>query len=190
MSALPLVLGLCGPAGAGKDTAAAYLQDAYAFVPIAFADPLLDMIGALAQHVDVGGEWLVEHALKELPMPVLGESYRTLARSLGTQWGRARDEEFWIRIAAHRAAQALANGDNVLITDVRFHNELEWLHARGGRLVAIEREGAAWRPAEHVSEAEGSGLPAWRRIFNSSSRSYLHDQLDAVVEQLRTGVTA
>ena len=42
----PLVLGLCGPAGAGKGTAAAYLQDAYAFVPIAFADPLLDMLGA------------------------------------------------------------------------------------------------------------------------------------------------
>jgi hypothetical protein len=182
----PLILGFTGPAGAGKDTAAAYLEDAYGFLPIAFADPVRDMLLTLAQHVAVDGAWLTERVLKEQPLPVIGYSYRTLARSLGTQWGRDQlRADLWISIAEHKLRQALAGGDNVCITDVRFDNELAWLHSVGGRLVRLDRDGALWRPGEHQSEAEGSGLPAWRRISNNGSTQHLWDQLDVVVESLR-----
>ena len=34
------LLGICGKAGSGKDTAAAYLIEKHGFVKLAFADPL------------------------------------------------------------------------------------------------------------------------------------------------------
>ena len=185
-AAKPLVLGLCGPAGAGKDTAATYLEDQYAFTVIGFADPMLDMLGALAEHVDVGGEWLIERSLKEQPMPILRHSYRALARGLGTGWGREQvSAELWVRIAAYKLLRALDRGENVLVTDVRYLNEAHWLASMGGRLVGLARDGAQWRPGEHSSEADGGHLPLWRSISNNSSWAHMYDQLDTVVDALR-----
>ena len=183
----PLVAGLVGPIGAGKDTAAAYLQEHYVFTAIAFADPVRDMLGALIGHVGVGGEWLTERALKEHPMPVIGRSYRQLARSLGGQWGRAHvRHDLWVRIAAHQAEQALARGENVLLTDVRHLNEARWLRSLGGQLVAIQRDGCEFAIAEHDSEAEASLLECEHSVTNHSTAAHLYDQLDLVVERLRT----
>lgn len=191
----PLMLGLVGPIGAGKDTAARYLQDQHAFSPIAFADPVRDMLGALAEHVDVDGAWLVERALKEQPMPVLGRSYRQLARSLGTEWGRQLVRaDLWISIAEHKARQALARGENVLLTDVRYLDEASWLRSLGGRLVALQRDGCAFHHGAHGSEAHGIELQleAEHGITNHSTPAHLYDQLDVLIDRLRTttnGVT-
>jgi hypothetical protein len=99
----PLLLGLIGNAGAGKDTVAAFLEDEHAFERIGFADPVLDMVLALFNAAGIDGAWAVERSLKELPTPVLNTSYRRLAQSLGTQWGRELiGPELWVTIAAHR----------------------------------------------------------------------------------------
>lgn len=185
-AAAPLILGLTGPSSAGKDSAAAYLDDVYGFAVIALADPILDMLTALAHHVDVDGAWCTEPGLKEQPMPALGRSYRELARSLGTAWGRELlGADWWVRIADHKLRQALERGDNVLVSDVRHHNELSWLAGRGGLLVRVHRPGRGFRAAEHDSESQAAELPAWREIHNTSTRAHLYDQLDIVVEQAR-----
>lgn len=180
----PLLLGFTGPAGAGKDTAAAYLEEQYAFQTVALADPLRDMLGALLQHVDVDGAWMVERALKELPVNVLGLSYRHLAQTLGTEWGRALRPDLWLRIAEYRVHRILEGGDNAVITDVRFPNEAAWLAAAGGRLVRLTREQVPTVRA-HESEAHHAQLPVWREIRNDSTKAHLFDQLDTVVEAMR-----
>ena len=182
----PLLLGLTAPIGAGKDTAARYLEDQYGFAVTAFAEPVLDMLGALAQHVDVDGAWLVERALKEQPMAVLGRSYRELARSLGTSWGRELlDPAWWVRIVHHKWNQARERGDNLLVTDVRHVNEADWLRINGGYLVSLERDGHAFDTHAHRSEFEAEQLRPDHRITNSSTTSHLHDQLDVLMERLR-----
>jgi hypothetical protein len=145
MTTAPLLIGLTGRAGAGKDTVACYLEAQYAFAPIGFADPIRDMLGVLLQHVDVDGAWLCERELKELPAPVLGLSYRHLAQTLGTEWGRTLHADLWLRIAEFRVNQRLDGGDNVVLCDVRFPNEAAWLRAAGGQLVRVEREAAHGR---------------------------------------------
>lgn len=182
----PLLLGLSAPIGAGKDTAAHYLEEEYGFAVTAFAEPVLDMLGALAQHVDVDGAWLVERALKEKPMPVLGRSYRELARSLGDSWGRhLQSDTWWVRIVHHKWCQARARGDNLLVTDVRYVNEADWLRINGGHLVALERDDHAFDTRAHRSEFEAAQLRPEHRISNSSTRAHLHDQLDVLMERLR-----
>lgn len=186
MTTEPLLLGLTGPRGAGKDTAAAYLEDHYAFAATAFADPILDMLGALAQHVDVDGAWLVERALKEQPMPVLARSYRELARSLGQAWGRGElGPQWWVRIVHHKWTQARARGDNLVVTDVRYLNEAAWLRINGGHLVGLQRDGCAFAAHEHGSEFEAAQLQPEHVITNHSTHAHLHDQLDVLIERLR-----
>jgi hypothetical protein len=189
-AAPPLLLGLVGPIGAGKDTAAAYLRDHYAFVSVAFADPVRDMLGALVEHVDGSGAWLTDRALKELPMPVLGRSYRELARSLGTAWGRELlGADWWVRIADHKLRNARTCGDNLVVTDVRHLNEAAWLRAHGGRLVAITRDGHAFNSLDHDSELQAACIECEHVISNSTTPAHLHDQLDLVVERLRRATT-
>ena len=41
------LIGLCGFAGAGKDTVAKYLYERRGYIKIAFADPLKDVVSAI-----------------------------------------------------------------------------------------------------------------------------------------------
>lgn len=182
----PLLIGLTGPAGAGKDTVAAYLEANYAFAAIALADPIGDMLGALLQHVDVDGAWMVERALKEERLPIIGKSYRELAQTLGTEWGRQLDPELWLRIAEYRINQRLAAGDNVVLTDVRFPNEAAWLARAGGHLVRLVREPLALPAVRtHESEQHHAHLEAGFQIRNTSTQSWLYDQIDELMGTLR-----
>lgn len=180
----PLLLGLTAPAGSGKDTVARYLEGRYAFACIGFADPVRDMLGALLEHVDVDGAWLVEHALKELPMPVLGRSYRELMQSLGTEWGRnTLQQGFWLLVAEHKLRQARERGDNLCFTDVRFPNEAAWLRAQGGQLVRVYRH-AAPAVRAHESEQHIDALGAEHTLLNDSSLGALEHRIDALMERL------
>lgn len=180
----PLLIGLTGAAGSGKSTAAAYLADQYAFTSLAFAEPLLDMLATLAQHADVDGAWCVEPALKEQPMPVLGRSYRAMAQTLGTEWGRTLMGGLWLRIAEHKLGQARLRGENVVITDVRFPDEAAWLALQGGVLVRVERPDA--RPVRaHESETHSADLPAAFTLPNGSSRGALEHRIDTLIDTLR-----
>lgn len=181
----PLLLGLTAPAGSGKDTVARYLEDRYAFVCIGFADPVRDMLGALLEHVDGDPAWLTEHALKELPMPVLGRSYRELMQSLGTEWGRnTLQQGFWLLVAEHKLRQARERGDSVCFTDVRFPNEAAWLRAQGGRLVRIYRH-AAPAVRTHESEQHTASIAVDHTLLNDSSLGALEHRIDTLMEGLR-----
>ena len=186
MTTKPLLLGLVAPAGGGKTTVASYLESEYAFAPIAFAEPILDMLCTLAQHADVDGAWCADPALKELAMPVIGHSYRELAQTLGTEWGRNLDANLWVRLADHKLDQALLRGENVVITDVRFDNEMDWLHRRGGTLVRIQREGMRdVRP--HVSEQGWRYIACEHELVNNGSKGTLYEQIDRLIDGLRKG---
>ena len=185
----PLILGLCGPAGAGKDTAANYLCSAHGFERYAFAEPMRDMLEALFVPAGLDYAYIHEPHLKEQPVPGLGFSYRHMAQTLGTEWARAHlDPNFWLRIAELRLG--LPNApihDRIVITDVRFTNELAWIVNHDGVTARIERPGVAPVRA-HVSEQQVAVDGHARHIVdNSGDIQWLHWQLDALVEHLVTG---
>lgn len=182
----PLLIGITGPIGAGKSTVASYLEQQYSFCVTAFAEPILDMLGAMVQHVDVDGAWLIEHDLKEQPMPVLGRSYRELARSLGEHWGRNHlGARWWVNIVDHKWRQARERGDNLVVTDVRYAGEAAWLRANGGHLVGVQRNGCQFDRRAHESELQASELQPAHHLTNSGSRSHLFDMVDLLIDGLR-----
>lgn len=169
----PLV-GLCGYAQAGKDTAAQFMMETRAEYPIesgwsrvAFADTLRDMLYALnpigeVSHlldgdddmdvrltvatlttkriVDCAG-W--DHAKTTYP------EIRKLLQRLGTEAGRdILGEHTWVHLGEQKIEAA---NSPVVVTDVRFPNELQMIRRRGGVVAWVQRPGVG--PVnEHASE--------------------------------------
>jgi hypothetical protein len=177
-----MLIGLCGPAGAGKNTLAELLTDSdrCSFHQLAFADPLYECISVITG-ISVAG--LQQRDAKEAVIPWLGKSPRQMLQTLGTEWGRETvNPHIWIRIAIERAIPHLATGRGVVITDVRFDNEAQAIVDAGGEVWRVIRPG--WKclddgTAAHQSEAGVSEHLIARTIDNSGSLDDLKRQLVA-----------
>lgn len=126
----PLLIGIAGRAGVGKDTAGRFLLQHFAFYRAAFANPLKSMLLAMGlTRAELDGPY------KELPLRWLDVSPRELMQTLGTEWGRELiDPNLWLRVFSRQLEQdwpALLAADpdwaGYVITDVRFENEAEFV---------------------------------------------------------------
>lgn len=175
------LIGLAGHAYAGKDTAAGMLADLarpYMDVTVrAFAWPMREMLSAIIPH-----SYMHEPAKKELPVPGIGASYRELAQTLGTDWGRRHFGDIWVRImeqavfADESHFGRLGRHHLVLIPDVRFVSESTWIHQHGGHVIRLQRAEAA-NTRSHVSEREWLDLAADAEINNDGTLGALRQKL-------------
>jgi hypothetical protein len=171
------IIGLCGHAGAGKDTVREILCNARGMAGAAFADPLRAMGEALLVEAGVPLAYARDRSLKEVEMPVLLVSWRRLLQTLGTEWGRGLRDTFWLDIMAGRVASIIDEGlPGLVISDVRFPNEARWLLDAGGELWRVDRPGVA-PVAVHVSEQHVMSLPADRVIRNDGTLAQLQAQV-------------
>lgn len=175
-----MIIGLTGLAGSGKDTVRTYLEERQAFAGLAFADPIRAMLSTLFQQVGASDEWMTDRLLKEGTIPALGTSYRHLAQTLGTEWGRSVAYDFWLRIAQARVAAMLDMGVKcVVISDVRFKNEADWIRSIGGHVWRVDRPGL--EPVRLHSSELISHITPDRVIANNGSVKDLHQFVDAVL---------
>jgi hypothetical protein len=129
----PVVVGLCGSAGAGKSTCALWLEE-HGYLRIRFAGPLKQMLLGLGldqRHTD-GDQ-------KEVPNRLLnGRTPRQAMQWLGTEWGRNLfGDDFWVNIWREQATNALKSGRPVVVDDLRFANEAAAVRALNGKIVKI-----------------------------------------------------
>jgi hypothetical protein len=176
----PILVALTGPAGSGKDTAAELLSERHGFERYAFADPIKDMLTALLVGAGLDYAYLFERRLKELPIPYIGHSGRRLMQTLGTEWGRAIDPDLWVNLAAlqlglHDLPRSAPIHDRIVITDLRFPNEAEWVRRMGGLVVRVVRDVPAI--AAHESEAHTRDMRADHEILNTGTLADLADQV-------------
>lgn len=184
------LIGLTGRAGAGKSTVAEYLANEWSFDHFALADPIRAMLAALFDDAGVPDAFLVERYLKEQPS-TLGFSYRHLAQTLGTEWGRSLAPDFWLRIADAKLAEARRQGAHVVISDVRFRNEADWLRERGGVVVCVLRDvGAGEQARDHVSEHGWAHMDPDHVLINEASHANLYDQVGRLIHHLRQETAA
>ena len=186
----PLLIGLTGFAGSGKDSVRELLQ-ARGYAGFAFADPIRLMLRDLLSSSGIDTNYMDDRALKEAAIPALGVSYRHLAQTLGTEWGRSLQDDFWLRLAGAHMADAVdfAGSVRFVISDVRFLNEAEWVRARGGVIWYINRNSAVpVRP--HVSESEISRLSVDHWIGNDGTLAELASAVDEALQSANAGAEA
>jgi len=179
--------GFSGKMRSGKDTGADYVisrltQFGLDTERLAFADTL-KRIGSYIQ--------------QECGFPV--ERDRELYQWLGTDYGRKRNNNVWVDALERKIETLETEGDTdaIVITDVRFPNEVEMLHRHGFTLVRVAANtslrlfrGADPDCLEHLSEIALDELDK-RQTFdwmiqNEGSLEDYKKVLDAVIarEQL------
>ena len=147
------LIGLCGPAGSGKDAVRSILENRHDFVGLAYADPLRAMVHALLTATGSSTDYLLKRELKETPVPGLGVSTRHMMQAFGTDCARHQfGEDFWVNAAAATVASLRLQGyRQIVVSDVRFANEAAWIRSQGGEVWLIERPGLA-PVRRHASE--------------------------------------
>lgn len=158
----PAIIGLCGAAGSGKDTAAWHLVSVHGFEALAFADPINDMLAVALDNYGIDHAVLHDRALKEQPLAgVPGQpSPRELKQRLGDAF-RAVDPDWFVHDLAHRAGlhdlpRSAPVHDRIVITDVRYPNEAALVRRLGGVLIHLQRDSAA--PVRAHTSEEWAGL--------------------------------
>lgn len=168
------IIGLAGQARVGKDTAAALILQQTRGYRYSFAEPIRQMLKALG--VDMSLPYWMEN--KEETIPWLGVSPRRLMQTLGTEWGREMiSDRIWLQMAEHVLRQ---NGPGMVITDVRFDNEAEWVRENGGIVVHVRR-GAAPKVEAHASEAGVRVVDGDFVVYNNGTIADLENELKEVL---------
>ena len=180
---LPRIIGLSGAAGAGKDTVADHLIEAYGYKKISFAAPIKRAIEAM---FDVGDEIWARDVKEEPQENLLGFSPRHLAQTLGTEWGRTQAPNFWVDLALMHASHILADGGRVVISDVRFNNEAMFIQKMGGAVVGIIRPSVENKSVrQHISEAGVDEDLVTAVLLNNGSVRQVPAKVDDILAEIR-----
>lgn len=169
------LIGLIGQARVGKDTVADYLCENHLFNRYAFADPMKDMLESVFGDRFRDGD-------RETPIWWLGKSPRHLMQTLGTEWGRdCVHPDLWVMLGEQEVKLAVQKQQNLVISDVRFHNEADMILRNGGELWHIVRDNGG-TAAGHRSEM--SHWDTYRQrilISNESTLDELYARVDALL---------
>lgn len=204
-----MIIGFVGFIGSGKDTAADYLVNFHGFRRDSFANTLKDAVAAvfgwdrtlLEGRTKEAREWREQVDpwwAARLSMPHL--TPRWILQYWGTEVCRnGFHDDIWIASVENKMRKTT---DNIVISDVRFPNEIKAIHNAGGKVIWVQRgelpswhimaakanDGDAFAAAKlkslgvHASETAWVGGKIDHIIQNNSSIDDLFEQIKNLVE--------
>ena len=139
-----MIIGLVGFIGSGKGTVGDIFES-HGYIKDSFAKPLKDacsmMFGWPRELLE--GDTEVSRKWREEPDTFWSEKFdysftpRYALQLMGTEAGRnVFHQDIWVMSLLNRA-----KGKDVVVTDVRFKNEIEYIQNNGGRIVRVKRGG-------------------------------------------------
>lgn len=163
-----MIIGFVGFIGSGKDTAADYLVNFHGFRRDSFANTLKDAVAAVfgwdrvllegrtkearewREQVDTW--WAERLGIKHL-------TPRWILQYWGTEVCRnGFHDDIWIASVENKMRKTK---DNIVISDVRFPNEIQAIHNAGGLVVRIKRGPEPEWYDDAVNANEGSKNMSW-----------------------------
>lgn len=158
-----IIIGLTGYAQSGKDTVANMLVDKYGFTRVAFADKIRDFLYRI--NPMVGGEPLqIKVDSDGWEKAKQNSEVRRLLQVTGIAARELFGSQFWV----NQTMRHFATATNVVVTDVRFKNEAEFLKINGAHIWRVQRLGVE-AVNNHISEVEMNDYPADQTIINNGS---------------------
>jgi hypothetical protein len=167
------LVGITGRAGAGKDTLAAYFV-AQGYVQYSLASPIKAALNAMFGFTNEQWE---DRQWKETVLPVIGKNPRQMAQTLGTDWGRQQvSSDLWLQLAH----SFIINSDKpVVISDVRFDNEADFVQSLGGEVIRVVRHDLP-QVQDHLSETGVSSKYVDWTILNNTSIESMHSKISRI----------
>jgi energy-coupling factor transporter ATP-binding protein EcfA2 len=182
----PLVIGICGRAGAGKDTVARILTGAlrehnggrHRVVRRGLADPVKEVCRAVFGFSE--SQLYGPSAKRNEPDPRWdGLTPRSALQLCGTEFGRAFHPDTWIRKLL-TDCNGYGARTIVFVPDVRFDNEAAAIAAKGGFVIEVRRPGEIDETiAAHASEAGVSAALIAHTVENDGTIEALKVKLGA-----------
>ncbi len=209
-----MIIGFVGFIGSGKDTAADYLVNFHGFRRDSFANTLKDAVAAvfgwdrtlLEGRTKEAREWREQVDpwwAERLNIPTL--TPRWILQHWGTEVCRQGfHDDIWIASLENKMRKTK---DNIVISDVRFPNEIKAIHNAGGLVVRVKRgddpdwyddavnmnagpQNMSWAISKmrmeqrkiHASETAWVGGNIDRTIANNSTIDDLFGELKNLVE--------
>lgn len=169
----------------GKSTIAKYLKGQHGYEVLSFASPLLEMIETFLMHHGLCMEEIDYYCkqAKEQPIPGVGRSYRYLARTLGTEWGRYLVKQTTWLDAFDQKFDRHSSRNAICVDDLRFRNELSLLKSRGFTLVKISRKTDRQGSMDnHQSDVELLSFSDWdHEVFNDGTLEQLYEKVNQII---------
>jgi hypothetical protein len=179
---VPMIIGLTGLARCGKDTfcnyARKYLKSHnYETQRLAFADELKKDVDA----------FLIE----KLGISAFTEvtSEKEIIRPMLTTWGtdimRKKDDLHWVKKVEEVIDENKKNNIVSIVTDIRFPNEIEYIHKIGGKVVHLTMTGN--KPA---NEYEKKNDPLLQEVSDCFVvwKKYGDDKLQKCLKHVKTAI--
>lgn len=169
----------------GKSTIAHYLVHCHGYKVLSFASPLLEMVETFLMHHGLNIEDIEHYCYeaKETPIPGIGKSYRHLARTLGTEWGRNLVKETTWLDAFEQKFDRYSSKHPIVVDDMRFRNEAALLMSKKFLLVHVHRENNRSSLNDtHQSDVELSFFTGWDHVIdNNGTIDDLHESVRQII---------
>jgi dephospho-CoA kinase len=193
-----MIIGICGLIGSGKDTAADYLVNFHGFRRDSFANTLKDAVAAVFgwDRELLEGRTTESRAWREqvdpwwanrLNMPNL--TPRLVLQRWGTEVARKSwHDDTWIASLEYKLAKS---HNDIVITDVRFSNEIEAVRNAGGICIRVKRfEEPVWYNIAERANAGDTTAQEQLKKFNihPSETAWIGTEFDAIIDNNGVGL--
>ena len=191
------IIGITGKAGSGKDTVANYFIDSKNYIKLTFGGAVKDIVQIITgwSRDMIEGQTVESRELRET---VVHQNYnmncRQLMQFVGTDLFRNNlDQNVWINIVNDKVkklildinsgTQTLKHVKGIIISDVRFDNEAQFIKSIGGTIVKINRN-VAIESSNHQSE-RGISIATDYVIENNTTIDDLYNQIDYIIYDMK-----
>jgi hypothetical protein len=189
-----MLIGLIGLIGSGKDTVAERLITQHGYKRDSFAKSLKDAVSSMFNwdREMLEGNTKSSRYWREQPDKFWSEKMgkevtpRLILQQFGTEVMRGQMYDgIWVDSVIGRY-----KGENTVISDTRFQNEIKTIKAHGGIVVLVKREEIPTREemqkqGAHQSEWDWIGSDFDYTIDNTSSLEGLNANIDQFIHQLQ-----
>ena len=193
-----MIIGIAGFQGAGKDTVADYLQNIYGFKRDSFAATLKDAVAAVfgwdrellegrTTESRIWREQVDPWWSTRLNMPDL--TPRLVLQKWGTEVARRSwHDDTWIASLENKLSKA---HNDIVITDVRFPNEIQAVRNAGGIVIRVVRGPEPdWYESAVAANQQVQSAVAYMQAQNvhPSEWAWIGTQFDAVIDNNADGL--
>ena len=193
-----MIIGIAGFQGSGKDTIADYLQNIYGFKRDSFAATLKDAVAAVFgwDRELLEGRTTESRAWREavdpwwanrLNMP--GLTPRLVLQKWGTEVARKSwHDDTWIASLENKLARA---HNDIVITDVRFPNEIRAVRDAGGIVIRVVRGPEPdWFESAIAANQQVQSAVAYMQAQNihPSEWAWIGTRFDAIIDNNADGL--